>query len=209
MASVNNTPPINATGAFEVLAPFAVESGAIYRCEAIVGFEALEGNGVDVFETYYSTTGVSNEVYLEDATNGINIITLISDTAATLVIPSSYISKFPTAVSVPYSRMVLSVDLGVLPDGVDLTSCMDVIASEVSEVIGVPTAVEAHKLSVEDAVSFSEHEMLELNRVDNIIVRETPFAALARMAIVEAGLRARIIELETIIIQQKTVIDGG
>jgi len=205
---LNNTPPINATGEYSLSAPFSTPSGAIYRCEAIQGFEALDQKNVDIFATYYEPHGLTSQDYENDRTNAINIITLISDVEPTIYVPSSYIAGFPTTTNIPYSRLVMSIDLGVLPDGLDLTSVMSVIQSQCSEVIGQTATVDLHKVSIENSISESQHEQLEANRLAAIVERETPYAALQRLTNEIAALNTRIGEMATIILNQRDEIEA-
>ena len=187
---IDNTPPINAVGEYQVAAPFVLEAGRIYKCDAIDGFEVLEERGKDVFALFYETVGLSAAIYEEDRLNGINIITLVSDNAPSVDVPSSYIARFPNQTVVPYSQLILSVDLGLLPDGIDLTSTSDSIASIVSELVGIPESsaavadVNIHNMSTTNGVDFSEHERLENNRKARIEAggREAHFVTIRRQA---------------------------
>lgn len=208
MASKNNTPPIDATGTYVLLSPFAAVDGAIYRCQSIDGFEMLLENNVDVFKKYYEANGLSIDQYNDDELNGINIITLMSDNQATIYVPSSFIDKFPLTTNVPYSRVILSVDLGVLPDGLDLEGIMDFVNTAAADVIGAPDPVtQLFLIPSTDVISHSEHEMLENNRAARIVDRETPSAAVNRLDDKVEGLEARNDQLEQIIFDQQQQID--
>lgn len=202
MARVDNTPPINATGAYTVHAPFTIPAGSVYRCEAIIDFSVLEDDGVNVHQRYYEPVGLDTATFETDKINQINIIVLVSDNHPKIEIPSSYIASFPTAVTVPYSHMYLSVDLGLLPDGVPLQAAKDIIAAEVAKVVGVPVdGVSEHKVSLGDTVDFSEHERLESNRQQALVDRETPFAAMERMQKIIDEQAAAIAGLNEVIVQ--------
>lgn len=194
---IDNTPGINATGVYVLYTPWVVEAGAIYRAEAIDGFESLEANGVDVYARYYQAyedQGITIQDFQRDRLNAINIITLMSDTAETIYVPSSYIKEFPRSIAYPYSRVLLSVDLGLLPDGVSLQTTIENIQSHVSELVGIPHSangiaitkdglvenslaavddsvrvpIMVHKSSLTDGIDHSTHERLENNREHRI-----------------------------------------
>lgn len=206
---LNNTPPINATGTYVLLPPFEAVSGAVYRCEAIDGFESLEERGVDIFTLYYSPNGLDTTQLDDDRVNGVNIVTLMSDNHPSIYVPSSYIDKYPTTTTVPYSRVILSVDLGALPDGINLKPAIDYIMAKTAEVIGVPDpGVQLHLVTVTEPVSFSQHETLELNRADRIVSQETPAAANARLTQTVANLMARNDEYAAHIIDLNAIIDA-
>ena len=206
---VNNTPQIDATGKYVLTAPFAAVVGKVYRCEAIEGFNTLEEDNVDVFQVYYEPFGLNSTIYEEDKLNGINIVTLVSDSSPTIHVPSSYITSFPNETSVPYSQTILSVDLGILPNGVDLDETIDAIRSYVSEVTGVPENgegsldVQLHLLSITDEISYQDHEALENNRIANIDAsgREAQFVTIRRQADEIDRLNTKVAALEAVIIQ--------
>lgn len=178
---VNNTPPINATGTYTVATPFTLVDGAVYRAEAIRGFNTLEVDEIDIFASFYEPVGLTVNEVEADRTNDINIITLMSDTAPTAYIPSSYILSFPTETTVPYSRILLSVDLGLLPDGIILTTAIEEIVSALEDIVGVGATARVHALSNTDGVSWSEHTMLEGNRKARVKSTETAVAAVKRL----------------------------
>jgi len=214
----DNTPPINATGQYGVRSEFdpVHTPGAVYRAESILGFHDLEERDIDVYKRYYQPRGIAygNEStpgsYLGDRLNGINIVVLISDNQPTIYIPSSYITSFPTATTVPYSRHIISVDLGLLPDGINLSESMDIMLSKVAEVVGVlpsdgsgggVATAELHTISLEGGIDFSDHEMLEQNRAQRIedSGSEALLAALKRQQEQIQSLQTRNQDLVTVI----------
>lgn len=209
MSNRNNTPPINATGVYVLIAPFATVPGAIYRCEAIDGFESLEERNVNVFDTYYLPYGLNNAQFESDRVNGVNIVTIMSDNQPTIFVPSSFIDKYPTTTNVPYSRVILSVDMGALPDGLSLQPAVDSIVQMVSEFMGIPNpGVRVNTVSVTETVSHSQHEQLELNRAARIVEKETVAAAVRRLTAIAQKQQNQINTLNQIVIQQKTLIDS-
>jgi hypothetical protein len=72
------TPQINATGVYTVREPFTIANGIIYRCEGIIGFNALDNHGINVFDEYYEPNNLTMSEYVADKDADVNIITLIS-----------------------------------------------------------------------------------------------------------------------------------
>lgn len=205
---VKNTPPINVTGIFTLASPFETEEGAIYRCEAIRGFNTLELQGIDVLNAFYIPAGLTLTDYETDKLNDVDIITLMSDNAETIHVPCTYITAYPLTETVPYSHMFLSVSLGVLPDDVILTGAMEAIEESVSEIVGTTAGVKIMKNSISNGVSWSEHTMLESNRKALVTRRETNAAAIRRMGNENASLRQRNDELMAVIVAMKAEIDA-
>lgn len=167
MAYPDRTPRINATGAYELRSPFTIDSGIEYRCEAIEGFEKLEEQGINPFSEYYQPNGLLMSDYQDDKNNGINIITLMSENGATIHVPSSYIISYPTDTSVPYSNIVLSVDLGSLPEQRDLLDLQMLVKQAAEQVTGNTVTVNIHKRPIRGFVSYTESQQLEASREAN------------------------------------------
>mgnify|MGYP000654568572 CR=1 FL=1 len=230
---IDNTPGINATGVYVLYAPWVVEPGAIYRAEAIDGFESLESNDIDVYSRFYQAyedAGVTVTDYQRDRLNAINIITLMSDTAETIYVPSSFIKEFPRTVTVPYSRLILSVDLGLLPDGISLQTTIENIQSHVSELVGIPHSsngiavdksgllansmaavddsvkvpIMVHKVTLTNGIDHSTHERLENNRAERVRTGNTEayFSTIRKLQAQVSSLTLANEALSDIIIKQ-------
>ena len=192
-----NTPQLNATGIYEVKLPFTLEEGAIYRCEALSRFEPLIADGVDVFETYYAPHGLSQTVYESDLTNAVSIVTITATAdGSSFDIPSSYILSFPSAGVVAYGHLVMSIDLGLLPDYVPLDELRAQIADYASDVIGVRPKTNLHRLPLRYAVTVEQHQLLELNREVSIKGRKSTYAENERLLALREKDQERITLLE-------------
>lgn len=196
MPVINNTPPIDAVGEYVLRAPFLTENGAIYTTQAIEGFESLEEGGVNVFEEYYQPLGLDQATFDADRAAAINIITLFSDTAATIHVPSSYIDEFPNSGHVGYSQLVVSLDLGILPDSLELTSFIDDIARRLGNNTGTTVTSNIHLLPITDTVDYTKHQQLETARLTSITFSETIEAENARLLKENESLREQVETLE-------------
>lgn len=182
MAFPNKTPPINATGEYQLRSPFSTAIGAIYRCEAIEGFEKLEEQGVDPFAEYYAPMGISSSSYNDDKAGGINIITLMSEDGNTIYVPSSYILVYPTEATTPYSHMVLAVDLGLLPDWRSLDDLKNYIQQVAENAVGNTVMVTLHKAPVQGFISNAESQQMEAAREASVISTVSHYAGKVGLA---------------------------
>lgn len=117
-------PRIDLYGTFVVDTPFTVKPDMNYRVIAVRSFNDIYRKDEDVYTKYYTPYGLING----QAVNGIifnfdkelkddvKIVSLKSDDGTLLYIPSSYIRSLPNVTNVPYSQVILGVDLGPLPD---------------------------------------------------------------------------------------------
>lgn len=193
-----NTPLLHAKGVYEVESPWVITPGTIYECIAIRSFKDLEKVGQSVFDLYYNTQGLDWTTYNADRLQNANIVTLSSPTAPTLYVPDTYIKKFPDLSNVAYKLVILAVDMGPMPDYVDLTFLKDQIQGVVSNVIGVTAEVKEHIAPSTGVVSESEHEALEAVREAAITLRQTDYAALLKERDENVLLKAQLDNYETI-----------
>lgn len=188
----DKTPPINTTGKFVLLSPWAADPAADYRCEAIDGFNALADRGINVYNTIYQPKGLAASVYQTDLNDDINIITLMSDTAPTIVVPSSYIDSYPGELSVPHARLVISLDLGILPEDYNLQLLIDKLKETADHYVGITSTARIHKVPFKDFVSLEQSEAMATARANNI---QTSNSNLAAREAAEAALAEALAEI--------------
>lgn len=188
-------PPIGTSGVFQLKSPFdkEIQSTKVYEVDALRRFDDVEANGIDVYKTYYQPFEISQDVYKEDQKNEEVIVTLTNDTTKPLYVPSSYINSFPTNDIVPYARIVLSVDLGMLPDSMDLSDLQSQVQGAVSDVIGVDdTVVNINAAASTDVITQAEHLSLQANREQAKAERDSDYARISELEADNAKLRQNI-----------------
>ena len=197
------TPPINALGQYVVRPPFNIPAGAIYKCEAINGFEALEKDGANVFSKFYTPFGISQDIFNTDRINGIDIVTLISSTHPTVILPSSFIVSFPNITAIPYNNVFLVMDLGILPDKTELRAGIDYCKEVIEDFHGVTPTVQVVAHPIAGLIDSSQHEALVNARISKMKERDTVYkqfqdaqvkiaAQQQRINLLEAELRRRL-----------------
>jgi hypothetical protein len=191
------TPPINVVGSFVVRAPFTTAPGAIYKCESIRGFEALDSEGVDIYDAFYKPFGLTEEQYNNDRINSIDIVTLMSLTAATIVLPSSYIVSFPTAEVIPYQHHFLVFDLGILNEDFDLKGVADYCKQALDASIGINVAYRTVTHPITEFIDPSRHEQLMRARIANQQIPDSHYKQNQILKTTERALRQQISILET------------
>lgn len=196
---MSNTPRVGANGIFTLNTPLPIGSPTFTTidgtCTAVVKISTLLDEGVDVKTTYYTPYGLDND-YAGDVSNDVSIVTITDNGGVLIYIPGSYFSDVPVKASVPYSRIVLSVDLQALPDALDLSVAMDAVRDLVSDITGKQGVVRIHKGDIPGSISKESHDLLELNRLLAINARPTPYAEVARLSAINADLSNRLALLE-------------
>lgn len=192
----NRTPPINSVGKFSVAAPFVTNAEATYTCEAVAGFEALIEEGVDVFGDYYIANGLTEADYVRDMSEGINIVTLMSDTEPTVHVPSSYILSFPLGDGIKYYRTVVAVDLGPLPKGTLLNTFIEEVKLLAKDFAGVEPEVNVCLGALTGVLNQDQHFTAEANRRSSIKYNRTTRRQLkeALEALNECRIRGELLQ---------------
>lgn len=195
----NNIPPIGTKGVYALSSPWSADAGVLYTCSAIRKFIDLENLGVDVYTTYYQTSGLDRSVYEQDRRDGVVLITLTSDRFSPIYVPSSYIASFPDLSYRNYQHIVLSASIGPLPDYMDLTFAKQAMATALSDIIGIEPTVFESVAPMDGVVSPDTHEALEVSRQSAINNRETDYAKVIDLQSQVVALSQRNAILEQIL----------
>jgi hypothetical protein len=152
--------------------------------------------GESAFDKVYAPNGLTQEDYDTDAAQQANIITLASADHPTLLVPDTYITKYPDLEWVEYSNVVVSAALGAIPDTLDLSLLQSQIAGVVSDVIGVTPVVRIHAYADAGVVTYAQHDINEMARQASITNRTTDRARYLAALAEKTALEARIVDLE-------------
>lgn len=159
------TPPINTKGRYEVRAPYIINAGMVYECVAIRLFTDITILGIDVYNEYYKPVGINEADYKQDERLGAAIITLQGANDELVYVPDTYILFFPQNVDVPYTRFILSADLGLNPNYYDLTPLKAAVASTIADNLGItPPVVNVGAARFVGNVTPEQHELNEAAR---------------------------------------------
>lgn len=175
------TPPIGAKGRYTLKSPWVANPGVLYECEAIRSFDDIYQLGSDVYNEYYLPMGLMDGADFEGTPFSFsteksldpNIITLRGSDGTFIYVPDTYILSYPSMDGVRYSRMVISIDLGSLPDYVDLGPLKTSLANLAQQVIGAVPDVDEHRAASTNQPTALEHDALEAARVAAISITQT------------------------------------
>lgn len=165
------TPMMYARGIYELKKPWSVVSSKIYTCIAIRSFEDIYKQGEDVYKIYYenyiregeSLNGITF-VFAEEAALLPNICTLRGEDNELIYVPDTYILSFPNTTMVPYSNVVLGLNLGPLPDELDLINITAMLKDNVIRYFGVTPDLNTMRLPMSSNPTPEEHEQLVIVR---------------------------------------------
>lgn len=195
------TPPLGSKGLYVLRAPWSVPADVIYVCQALRKLKDIFDLGEDPFALYYQPLGLLEADMLADMAAGAYIVTLSVDALdptqvalnlSNVYVPDTYIEKYPEQNFVPYSHLVLSLSLGLLPDGLDLSSLKAQVANVCSDTIGVVPMVNEHVVPSSGGVTVTQHQAMETARLGLITIRDTDYARLQYQIANNVLLQAQI-----------------
>lgn len=193
------TPGIGIHGAFLLKAPFTTEPDLEYTVKALRSFAEIKARNNDPLKLVYVPVGLSQADMQLDVNEGAIIVVLSTTTGVLLYVPDTYIISYPHMGAVPYSHLIASVSLGMLPDSLDVTNIKQVIASAVSDYIGVEAEVFITRGEVTDMITEDRHVQLTISREAAIKTRETDRAKALRLAAELLAANEKLAEYEAII----------
>lgn len=198
--TTNLIPTIGVTGVFQLTSPFdtLLVANASYTCLEVRQLEGIIASGNDPYQMYYVPQTVSQDQYNADLANGVCIITLQSSSGSVLYVPSSYIAAFPSTGGVPYTNLMMGVDLGPMPDYVDLSFLKQQIANLVKTTVGL-TAVSITTVVCSPTVNLSaaDHKTAEAARQANITNTTTPESQVIALTAQLQALQLQYANLES------------
>lgn len=193
------TPSIGISGAFLLREPFTTEVGVEYTVTALRTFAEISARNNDPLALIYTPVGLDKSHMQLDKDENAVIVVLSTKAGLLKYVPDTYIDSYPYMGSVPYSHVVASVSCGMLPDSLDVTNLKQVIASAVSDFIGVEGTVFISRGEVTDMIDEARHVALTISRTAAVSNRETDRAAALRLGRELQEANAKLVEYETII----------
>lgn len=193
------TPGPGIKGAFLLRLPFKTVADIEYTVTAVRSYAEIRARNSDPLELIYTPVGLLDDAMQADIAEGASIIVLATRTGELMYVPDTYILSYPYMGSIPYSHLIASASLGMIADSYDTAQIEQVIASAVSDFIGVEPVVFITRGEVSDVISEERHVQLTISRQEAIKNRETDRAAVLRLTNELLAANARITEQELII----------
>lgn len=170
------TPPVGTVGVFSTKVPWVLDQSVIYKVGSIRSFADMIAEGIDPLAKVYTPVGLTNADYQVDVAAGAKVVTLLSNVAGDVYIPNTYISSYPNTALVPHKWVLLTVSLGMLPDGYDLTRAKEAVSTAVVQDIGVAPTVLVGVADVTTAITEEQAEQLRILRNQAIANQSTDYA---------------------------------
>lgn len=183
MAS-NILPQIGASGIYTLASPFAPDlvPNTQYTCVSIRNMVEIVNNGGDPFGDYYAVPhSIDKATYTADLAAGVSIVGLQASDNTIVYVPSSYIAAYPDGGGVPYRVVVLSINLGAIPDTLDLSAITQKITDDVLDSIGVASTVKSLVVSNVTLLDTATSQNMENARTAKIGSTGTDYSKLVQV----------------------------
>lgn len=196
-------PMLGAAGIYKLKAPFDADllTNTQYTCVAIRKLVEIVAGGGDPFTDYYVPKSLDKSVYSTDLANDISIVTLQAADNSMVFVPSSYLAAYPDGGGVPYRVMLLSANIGAVPDSLDLTPIQQKIQDDVAGILGIQgVTVRVSAISNVTLLDTQTAQATESARQANITNTITDYAKLIQVTAQRDQALQRITELENYIL---------
>lgn len=210
----NLVPQLGAAGIYTLSGPFSnmLLANTQYTCVGIRELVELTAAGEDPFTDYYVPQSLDKSVYQTDLNNGVSIVSLQASDNSLVRVPSSYIAAYPDAGGVAYRVVLLSINMGPIPDTLDLSNVEAKIAADVQDLIGVKAVVQSVVASNVKLLDTATAQNLETARQALITTSDTDYSQLVQMTAKYDAALQTIQELQNYILTlngQSTVPDAA
>jgi hypothetical protein len=145
---------------------------------------------------YYAINGLDNNRYISDLNNGACIITLQGGSSSIVYVPSTSINNYPDIGGVPYTVLALAINLGAIPDSLDLSYLKYRVGGVVRDTIGIQPNVNVVAISPTTLINVRDAKAIEAARLANIGTVVTDYAKYLQAAAERDSARQKIQELE-------------
>lgn len=182
---------------------YGIKSKVLYTLLSVESFSSLLSKGVDIFNDYYVKVGLDEAKYKDDLAEGASILTIDSPVADTVALPNSVLIGYPISNTVDYSRVVVSAELGLLPDSLDLGFVKQEVKEQLESITGMSDiTMREHRIELDEAVDLETHETREAARLLAMDANQSVFTKLSKAEAEIVKLREKVALLERYIREQ-------
>jgi hypothetical protein len=199
---MNVIPSVGVSGLWSLASPFNSKllPNIPYTCIAIRKLSDIVAAGGNPEADYYAINGLDNNRYISDLNNGACIITLQGGSGSIVYVPSTSINNYPDIGGVPYTVLALAINLGAIPDSLDLSYLKYRVGDVVRDTIGIQPNVNVVAISPTTLVNDRDAKAIEAARLANIGTVVTDYAKYLQAAAELNSARQKIQELESFIL---------
>jgi len=160
----NLLPPVGASGVFTVKTPLdtIIKNDIEYKVTSIRTITDMIADEIDVKQYVYSDQSLIASEYENDLDNNELIVTLQAPDGSYYYIPANKFISIPDVTGVRFSQSTIAINLGFIPEDLDVSYMFNDIADLVKSMFGVLPSVEEIKTS--QTVFYTDDEMTTFNQ---------------------------------------------
>lgn len=195
----NNIPQLGASGIYTLASPFdnQLRENVAYTCIAVRRLTDFTQVNRNPKILYYDANGLDSSIWERDSLDPeVCIITLVSKSGQWIYVPSSFITSFPDIGGIPYTVRLLGINLGAVPDNLDLSSLLTSVENIVRDTIGITSTCKTVAASDTKILSYQAHHDIEVARLNLIEEDKTDRGIRLDRDETILALRAQITALE-------------
>jgi hypothetical protein len=202
-------PSIGSSGVIKLKYPFTglCSAGVPYEVTGLQTLHAVASTNQDPYALFYEPFEIDREKFAADVADRVCIVTLRASDGEEVKVPNSYLESLPVATGVPYGTMLVTVNLGALPQDLSLQYFMSQLKDMARDLMGVQNAAvramlasSLTSLTVEDAAAIESAREVVMGAV----VTDAAKLRVAQEALV--ALRAKYNDLEAYVLAQDNPI---
>ena len=138
--------------------------------------EVLNNSQIDPLSKIYLPYGLTELDFHNDFKNDVALVVLESRNQTNnirVTLPVSSVVESPKLTQIPYLNTAFVIDLGDLPEGIDLTLHHEQIKEFVESLVGVNTQIKQVQFSEPVYKTVEEHEQSEQDRMASATIKDT------------------------------------
>jgi len=179
----NLIPPIGVVGNFKLSEPLdkLLNPDIKYKVTSVRNIREMIDSGEDVLTFVYINQGLTETDYNDGLDNNVEIVILQSPDGSFYYIPANYIVSIPDYSGHKFKEKVLLVELGQIPDELDLTAVIEEIKAVTYNLLGIEPSIEEVPTSQTIIYTDDEYREFEETRKANKVLNEPCIIAKARL----------------------------
>jgi hypothetical protein len=204
-------PAIGASGDWKLKAPFDAlyTAGVAYSCKAIRKLSEMVAKGEDAQGEIYTANDLDQAAYDADVQADVSIITLSASSGKLILVPSPYVSGWPSADAVPYVVLGMVINLGAIPNTIDPSFLTPKVEATIKAALGHDPDIQYVALSEVTNKTWDDHTGLENLRLSNITDDNSDYIKRVNAESNLAAAQAQIVALQQFIIQSGLTVPSA
>ena len=198
--------PLGTSGLWTLNAPFnnLAIPGTPYTLIALRILSDLIAAGADPEGDYYTPNAISSANYISDLSNNVAILSLQDGAGNVIYVPSSYVNNYPDIGGVPYRVLALTINIGAIPDSLDLSVITAKVSSDVQDLLGVVATTNIVSLSPATILTSTDAATVEAARIANVSTLQTDYSRYLAASTQLATAQSQIAALQNYILTNRT-----